>query len=131
MLPPLRSDFDLIPMDSSPISSRSLKDRFTKVPDWFRPKNALQEAFAKETLRGMQKREELGQRRVAATKAAALPKAAEIIRSYDVRAKSFLGGKSFPWTSDTWERVQINRYKKSHPWRYIVWRITGLMAPTF
>ena len=110
--------------------SRSLKDRLTKVPDWFRPKNQIQEAHARETLRGMAKRQEDQDRRVAATKVAATHKAAEIIRSYDVRAKSFLGGKSFPWTSDSWERVQLNRYRKEHPLRYLVFRFTGLMAPT-
>ena len=110
--------------------SRSLKDRLTKVPDWFRPKNQLMEAHAKETLRGFAKLEEKDQRRVAAAKAAALPKAAEIIRNFDVRGKSFLGGKNFPWASDSWERVRISRYKKQHPLRYQVWRITGLMAPT-
>ena len=81
-------------------------------------------------MRGFQKQQEADQRRVAATKVAALHKAAEIIRRYDVRAKSFLGGKNFPWTDDSWERVQSDRYRRTHPLRYIVWRITGLMAPT-
>jgi hypothetical protein len=112
------------------ITSRSLKDRLTKVPDWFRPKNQKVEAYARANLQGMQKRQEDQQRRVAATKAAALPKAAEIIRRFDVRAKSFLGGKSFPWTSGSWERIQISRYRKDHPIRYAVWRCTGLLAPT-
>lgn len=117
-------------MRNNALVSRSLKDRLTKVPDWFQPKNQQVEAYAKQTLRGMATRAAHDARRVAATKAAALPKAAEIIRKYDVRAKSFLGGKSFPWTSDSWERVQMDRYRKQHPWRYIVWRYTGLMAPT-
>lgn len=116
---------------SSPLTSRSLKDRITKVPDWFRPKNQIAEAYARQNLRDMEQRKENDQRRVAATKAAALPKAADIIRRFDVRAKSFLGGNTFPWTSDSWERIQADRYRRSHPVRYIVWRITGLMAPTF
>ena len=115
--------------------SRSLKDRLTKVPDWFRPKNQIQEAYARDTLRGMEKRTEAAQKRVAATKVAALSKAAEIIRNYDVRAKSLLGGKNFPWSSDSeglgpWERVQMNKYKKSHPIKHFIYRITGLLAPT-
>lgn len=103
----------------------------TKVPDWFRPKNQMVEAYAKETLRGMERVKESEHKKIAAVKANATHKAAEIIRRYDVRAKSFLGGKSFPWTSGSWERVQISRYKKQHPYRYLVWRYTGLMAPTF
>lgn len=111
--------------------SRSLKDRTTKVPDWFRPKNQIHEAYARETLRGMERERNKDARRVAAAKVAALPKAAEIIRKFDVRAKNFLGGKAFPWTSDSWERVQLDRYRRRHPYRYLVWRCTGLMAPTF
>jgi hypothetical protein len=110
--------------------SRPLQDRLTKVPDWFRPKNQLQETYAKETLKGMADLREVNRRRVAATKAATLPKAAEIVRKYDVRAKSFLGGKNFPWTSDSWERIQLDRFRKAHPFRYLMWRYTGLMAPT-
>lgn|SRR3990167_1324406 len=117
-------------MKSALPPSRSLKDRLTKVPDWFRPKNQMTEAYARETLAGMKRLKDVENRRVATTKVAALRKAAEIIRRYDVRAKSFLGGKSFPWTSDSWERVQLDRFRRAHPWRYIVWRFTGLMAPT-
>ncbi len=117
-------------MRNSALTSRSLKDRLTKVPDWFRPKNEFVAAHAQQVLRGMAKNAEHNARRVAATKAAALPKAAEIIRKYDVRAKSFLGGKSFPWTPDSWERVQLDRFRKQHPYRYLVYRFTGLMAPT-
>lgn len=116
---------------SSVIESRSLKDRLTKVPHWFRPKNQMQEAYARETLRGFQRNQENDNKRAATARVAALPKAAEIIRRFDVRAKGLLGGKSFPWASDSWERIQISRYQKMHPMRYIVWRITGLMAPTF
>lgn len=117
-------------MDTSFIPSRSLKDRLTKVPEWFRPKNQHVEAIARENLRGMQKIQEMNDSRAAAAKQAALPKAAEIIRRYDVRAKSFLGGKNFPWASDSWERVQLDRFRKQHPYRYLIWRCTGLMAPT-
>lgn len=118
-------------MSSSPLTSRSLKDRLTKVPDWFRPKNPMVAAYAEETLRSFQKREQKNAERVAAVKTATLPKAAEIIRNYNVRAKSFLGGKTFPWTSDSWECIQLDRFRRKHPVRFYFWRMTGLLAPTF
>lgn len=118
-------------MTTRPLTSRSLKDRTSKVPDWFKPKNSLQEAHARVVLEGMEKQRQTDARRVEAAKASALPKAAEIIRRFDVRAKNFLGGKAFPWTSDSWERVQMDRFRKRHPYRYLVYRFTGLMAPTF
>lgn len=117
-------------MKSAQPPSRSLKDRMTKVPDWFRPKNQLTGLYAEETLRGLERLREVNRRRVDAAKASALGKAAEIVRKHDVRAKGFLGGKSFPWASDSWERVQLSRYRKAHPFKYIVYRYTGLLAPT-
>ena len=120
-------------MTPKPPPSRSLKDRLTKVPDWFRPKNQMEEAYAKDVLHGFQKLDQADKRRADVARASALPKAAELIRNYDVRAKSFLGGKTFPWASDSWERVQISRFRKDHPLRYLVWRISGrrILTPAF
>lgn len=115
---------------SNAIQSRSLKDRLTKVPDWFKPKNQEMALYAQSVLDGFQKIDARERRVVAATKAAALGKGAEIVRKLDVRAKSFLGGKSFPWASGSWQRIQLSRYRKEHPIRYVVYRCTGLLAPT-
>lgn len=116
-------------MRSGPLPSRSLKDRLTKVPSWFRPKNNLQALAARKALYGIRQTEEMKEKRIAAMRASMLPKAADIARQYDVRAKSFLGGQLSPWAGNAWKNIQADRYKQSNPLRYFVWRITGLLGP--
>lgn len=114
---------------SRQLTSRPLKERLTKVPSWFRPKNAYQATMAQNALRGMQRQEEVKERGLATMRQRITPKVAEIVRQYDVRSKDFLGGSLTPWTSDSWKRIQSSQFKSQHPIRHIVWQLTGLFGP--
>lgn len=85
--------------------------------------------MAKKALHGMQYQEEVKERGLAAMRQKMAPRVAELIRQYDVRSKAFLGGSLNPWTSDSWKRIQASQFKRQHPYRHIVWQLTGLFGP--